>query len=390
MIPHLDDILARRRFGMKPGLDTIRALMERLGNPQDSLRCVHVAGTNGKGQTCAYVDSILRAAGCRTARYTSPHLVAINERFFLDGAPAPDAALAAVSERVHAALGGLEPTFFEYLTAMAFCLFADFRPDVVVLETGLGGRLDATNVISRPLVSAITRIGLDHCEWLGSTVEEIAREKEGIVKPGCPVVRSDSRADETFAQENARTARKIVEVLRTVHGFAISDEAVERGLASAVWPGRFQRVEKGGRVFVVDGAHNPPACEALAASCECERLKCAAIVCGFCGDKDVAENLRILRRLSGAAFAVPFGNPRAMPPDALAEKMREAGFARVVSCKSLADALDVRLDVELPDCSGAVIVCGSLFLAGEALLHLGAWPWSGGVPCPNELLRPPG
>ena len=268
MIPHLDDILARRRFGMKPGLDVIRAVMARLGDPQESLKCVHVAGTNGKGQTCAFVDSILRAAGYRTARYTSPHLVSLNERFFLDGSPAPNSALAAASERVHAAIGGdLEPTFFEYLTAMAFCMFADFKPDVVLLETGLGGRLDATNVISHPLVSAITRIGLDHCEWLGNTIEEIAREKEGIVKPGCPVVRSDSRTGETFAQENARTARKIVDVLRTVHGFAISEEAVERGLAAAVWPGRFQRVEKGGRTFVVDGAHNPPACEALVESC---------------------------------------------------------------------------------------------------------------------------
>ena len=114
MIPHLDDILDRRRFGVKPGLGTIRAVLNRLGDPQESLKCVHVAGTNGKGQTCAYVDSILRAAGYKTSRYTSPHLVTLNERFFLDGAPAPNSALAAASERVHAVLGGeLEPTFFE-------------------------------------------------------------------------------------------------------------------------------------------------------------------------------------------------------------------------------------------------------------------------------------
>lgn len=190
----LNRIMERRRFGMRPGLDAMRAVLAELGNPQDALKCVHVAGTNGKGATCAILDAVLRAAGHRVARYTSPHLVSVNERFFLDGAPAPDAALAAVEGRVLDAVEraerahGFQLTFFETLTALAFELFAEAKPDVVVLETGLGGRLDATNVIASPLVSVITRIGLDHCDWLGATHAAIAEEKAGIVKPGRPVV----------------------------------------------------------------------------------------------------------------------------------------------------------------------------------------------------------
>ena len=171
MESRLNRIMERRRFGMRPGLETMRAVLAELGNPQDALRCVHVAGTNGKGATCAILDAVLRAAGLRVARYTSPHLVRVNERFFLDGAPASDAALADVGARVLDVVErlardrGLEVTFFETLTAMAFLLFAEAKVDVVVLETGLGGRLDATNVVASPLVSVITRIGLDHCDW---------------------------------------------------------------------------------------------------------------------------------------------------------------------------------------------------------------------------------
>ena len=179
---------------MRPGLDTIRAVMAALGKPQDTLRCIHIAGTNGKGAVAAMLDSVLRAAGYRVARYTSPHLVAINERFFIDGEPVADDTLAAVADEVLSVIArlerdqGLEVTFFEALTAVAFVLFARVRPDVTVLETGLGGRLDATNIIASPLVSVITRIGLDHCDWLGTTHAAIATEKAGIVKPGCPVV----------------------------------------------------------------------------------------------------------------------------------------------------------------------------------------------------------
>ena len=182
--------MERRRFGMRPGLDVMRAVLAGLGNPQDALKVIHVAGTNGKGAVCAMLDAILRAAGYRVARYTSPHLVSINERFFLDGAPASDAALEAVADRVLDVVErlertqGFEVTFFETLTAMAFVLFAEAKPDLVVLETGLGGRLDATNAVAarNVLLSVITRIGLDHCEWLGTTHAAIAEEDAANLK----------------------------------------------------------------------------------------------------------------------------------------------------------------------------------------------------------------
>ncbi|MBR4614692.1 MAG: bifunctional folylpolyglutamate synthase/dihydrofolate synthase, partial [Kiritimatiellae bacterium] len=181
------------RFGVKPGLETIRAVCAAMGNPQDSLRVVHVAGTNGKGAVCALIDSALRAAGFRTGRYTSPHLVALNERFFLDGAPVSTEKLNAAYRQI-AELSttnyrlSTDLTYFELLTATAFELYAGERVDYLVLETGLGGRLDATNVVKKPAVCIITRIGLDHCDWLGHTIAEIAAEKGGIIKPEVPVV----------------------------------------------------------------------------------------------------------------------------------------------------------------------------------------------------------
>ena len=305
----LERLAARRRFGMRPGLDTIRAVMAALGNPQDTLLCIHVAGTNGKGATAAMLDSVLRAAGCRVARYTSPHLVSLNERFFLDGAPAPQDELEAAADEVFPVIArlereqGLEVTFFEALTAVAFVLFARRRPDVTVLETGLGGRLDATNVISSPLVSVITRIGLDHCDWLGTTHAAIATEKAGIVKPGRPVVCGAMPPEAldairavaarqgaplvcaapwtpppgfalfgAFQKENAATVKAALDVLKG-EGFAISDAAIADGLAHVVWPGRCQRVTKNGATYVVDGAHNPDAATALARVLKDEGLR---------------------------------------------------------------------------------------------------------------------
>ena len=298
----LERLAARRRFGMRPGLDAIRALMAELGNPQDALRCIHIAGTNGKGAVAAMLDSVLRAAGLRVARYTSPHLIALNERFFVDGAPATDDALAAAAAEVFPAVErlererGLEVTFFEALTAVAFVLFTRSRPKVAILETGLGGRLDATNVIASPILSVITRIGLDHCDWLGTTHAAIATEKAGIIKPGRPVV-CGAMPDEAlaairrvargmgspltvsrpwkppedfalfgaFQEENASTVKAVIDVL-AAEGFAISDSAITEGLAHVVWPGRCQRIVRGGAVYVVDGAHNPHGFAATAES----------------------------------------------------------------------------------------------------------------------------
>ena len=183
MSDFLDRLAARRRFGMRPSLDAIRCVCAALGNPQKNLRAIHVAGTNGKGAVCAMIDACLRAGGLRACRYTSPHLVRINERFFVDGKPVDDATLESAADKVFHADSDTNSqlTFFEALTAVAFIAFSETKCDYAVLETGLGGRLDATNICS-PEICVITKIGLDHCDWLGDTVEKIAAEKAGIIK----------------------------------------------------------------------------------------------------------------------------------------------------------------------------------------------------------------
>ena len=382
------------RFGVKPGLDAIRAVCAAMGDPQETLRVVHVAGTNGKGAVCALVDAALRAAGFRTGRYTSPHLVSLSERFALDGVPVDDARLDDALARVpHAD----SLTYFELLTAVAFALYAREKVDVLVLETGLGGRLDATNVVRRPAVCAITRIGFDHCSWLGDTLPAIAAEKGGIIKPGVPVVLGampeEARAtleqiaaarhapcvfapdvfrdDDipqglalggAFNRENAITAMAVLQRL------GVKESAVAEGFRSAVWPGRFQTVRWQGRTFLVDGAHNPPAAQALAAALQ--KMPGApsrrAVICGFCGDKDVAECLHALRMVADRGFAVPIRNPRSLPASRTAALMRAAGFRDVRACGSLDEAL-----ADAPD---GTVICGSLFLAGEALAAMGALP----------------
>lgn len=411
----LEQLAARRRFGMRPGLDAILRVCAALGDPQNSVRAVHVAGTNGKGAVCAILDSCLRAAGLRTGRYTSPHLVRLNERFFLDGAPVADDVLerhALAVENALAAPGrpGIDMTFFEALTAVAFDLYAAERPDFTILETGLGGRLDATNVC-RPAITVITRIGLDHCDWLGGTLAQIASEKAGIIKAGVPVVVGENdgevlevikrRAEEVhapfvyapdvasageipsgfslaggFNRENAATALAALRTLGVV-GF-------EGGFASVVWPGRFQRV--GG--FIVDGAHNPPAARALASALS-EEPPLENVIAGFCGDKDVDEVLRIIAPHVRRGFAVRTLNPRSLSAEAVADRMRRAGID-AVPCDSLSVA--IAMSGTLPgsrDAAARTLICGSLFLAGEALVELGAYPW-GGSPRfdPSEALRP--
>ena len=189
----LERLYARRTFGIKPGLDSIRALLRELGDPQESFRVLHVAGTDGKGSVSTMLASVLRAAGLRAGLYTSPHLVRLSERFRIDGAEIPDDAFFPLLDEVEAAAarlvarGAPEPTFFETTTALCALWFAREGVKLAVAEVGMGGRLDATNVFL-PAVSVITRIGMDHMQYLGDTIEAIAREKAGIAKPGVPLV----------------------------------------------------------------------------------------------------------------------------------------------------------------------------------------------------------
>ena len=436
----IEDLAARRRFGMKPGLDTIRGLCAALGDPQRRFAAIHVAGTNGKGAVTAILDAALRRTGLHVGRYTSPHLVQLNERFFLDGAPVDDTTLECLGERISTILSTpqplnssppqpLNPTYFEALTAVAFLIYAEKAVDVAILECGLGGRLDATN-ICRPSLCVITRIGLDHCDWLGDTIERIAAEKAGIIKPGVPVVLGandaavraviERHAKElgapfhyapdlaqegeipegfslagAFNRENAVTALAALKVyLGATDGSRRLSTALD-GFSDVVWPGRFQRVGD----FIVDGAHNPPAARALVASLAGfinastpQRLNASAhqpftLIAGFCGDKDVDEVLAILAPCVARGFAVRTGNPRSLQAEATAAKMRAAGID-AIACPSL----DVAIAAARPSTSAnapRVLICGSLFLAGEALVALGAYPWPARRADPPELLSAP-
>lgn len=416
----LERLAARRRFGMKPGLDTIRALSRALGDPQKSFKSIHIAGTNGKGAVAAILDASLRAAGLSTGRYTSPHLVRLNERFFLDGEPAGDDVLEVASSNVERAVASLgaaagETTFFEALTAVAFAVYAARGVDAVVLETGLGGRLDATN-IADTAVSVITRIGLDHCDYLGSSIAEIASEKAGIIKPGIPVVLGanlpevraviEKRAAElgspfyyapeiasdasvpagfalkgSFNRENAVTALAVLKVILERSIFALPHPGnIYDGFSRVVWPGRFQKV---GNV-IIDGAHNPPAANALAAALAETPGRKYVLVAGFCADKDVGETISILAPFVKRAYAVKTNNPRSLEPAELASMMAAAG----IDAEPAADlATALRLAGADPKSSApdpAVLVCGSLFLAGEALVALGAYPWPSNRFDPSE------
>ena len=419
MSDFLDRLAARRRFGMRPSLDAIRGVCDALGDPQKNLRAIHVAGTNGKGAVCAMIDACLRAGGLRACRYTSPHLVRINERFFVDGKPVDDVTLESAADKVFHADSDTNSqlTFFEALTAVAFIAFSEAKCDYAVLETGLGGRLDATNICA-PEICVITKIGLDHCDWLGDTVEKIAAEKAGIIKKGVPIVlgKNDPEviavvktrasevgapffyapdmADESeipdgfslegaFNRENAVTAIAALKVLK---------KGSRDGLSNVVWPGRFQRVGR----FIIDGAHNPPAARALAAALSKYAPFAGSVptlIAGFCGDKDVDETLRILAPLVGKGIAVRTNNPRSLAPEELARKMESAGIP-AISCDSIHLALkklgSVPSDGMATTASSTkhqrsagtseaqapiALICGSLFLAGEALAALGAFPW---------------
>ena len=399
----LEELASRRRFGMRPGLETISNLCSRLGNPHGKFKAIHIAGTNGKGAVTALLDAALRETGLRIGRYTSPHLVRLNERFFLHGRPVDDATLERLASSVSREAG--EVTFFEALTAVAFLLYAESQIDYAILECGLGGRLDATNICS-PSLTIITRIGLDHCDWLGDTVEKIAAEKAGIIKPGVPVVLGrniDSvrevvrkRADElgapfyyapdeaeeseipadlslagSFNRENALTALAALKVLAAqVHGPDLSRAL--KGFAKVTWPGRFQRIGR----FLVDGVHNPPAARALSAALEPDQKY--ELIAGFCGDKDVAKTLRILAPHVSRAVAVRTNNPRSLSAEETAAKMQSVGLA--------ADPAP-SLSAALASTSGPTLVCGSLFLAGEALVALNAYPWGPTRFDPSERLR---
>jgi len=402
--------LERRRD--KLGLDGTRALLAALGAPERRFRAVHVAGTNGKGSTCALVERVLREAGFRTGLFTSPHLVDFRERIRVSGRWADEERLFQILERIESLAEGKDRTFFEVATALGFQYFAENEIEWGVIEVGLGGRLDTTNVID-PTVCAITSIGLDHTEILGDTIERIAAEKAGIVKPGvpvilgpdllpsaravigriaaerrAPVIEADAPAPDadcgarapfsavgSFEPRNAATALAVLLELRRA-GVAIPSAAVDQGFREARWPGRFEPCPAEPRLWW-DGAHNAEGMAALERAWRRARpAPPSAIVLALSRDKDVEGVLAPLARLAPHAslVATRSRSERALEPERIAEVARRAGFdARV--------APDVRAACEAawgldpaPSASEPALLTGSLFAVGEAMEAFGGAP----------------
>jgi dihydrofolate synthase/folylpolyglutamate synthase len=401
--------LERRRD--KLGLDGTRDLLAALGHPERSFRAVHVAGTNGKGSTCALIERVLRESGLRTGLFTSPHLVDFRERIRVSGRWAEEDALFRILERVESLPEGRDRTFFEVATALGFQYFAESRIEWGVIEVGLGGRLDTTNVLE-PAVCAITSIGLDHTEILGDTLEKIAAEKAGIVKPGVPVVLAPGLATparETivriaaergapvieagvpfaddasmsmpfsilgaFEPANAATALAVLRQLRRA-GVAIPPAALEAGFREARWPGRFERCASEPRLWW-DGAHNPEGMAALERAWSRSRpAPPSALVLALSRDKDVDGVLAPLRRLAPRAtlFATRSRSERALEPSRIAAAARAAGLeARVAPDVRAACEAAFRLD-PAPDEHAPVLLTGSLFAVGEAMEAFGGAP----------------
>jgi dihydrofolate synthase / folylpolyglutamate synthase len=390
------------QFGIKFGLENISTIVAALGHPQRAFHTVHVAGTNGKGSVVAMVDAALRAAGHRSARYTSPHLTDLTERFAIDGQPVARDQLAGVVADVRETVERLraegalavQPTFFEVTTAAAFEVFRRARVEVAVLEVGLGGRLDATNVVS-PVATAITSIDFDHQKFLGQTLREIAFEKAGIIKPSVPVVVGELHPEAAAAIEEvalqrgsriiAATRDDIADLsvgLRGAHqrinaavavrllqiadacGLAAPREAVAAGLADPEWPGRLDLHRlPGDRELLLDAAHNPAGAAALAAYLKAECDKAPPLVFAAMRDKDSTGMLRALMPAVSRVVFTRASNPRSADPDDLAAQARAIDPAFPVSAEPVvADALATAWRA-----APRLVVAGSIFLLGDVI-----------------------
>ncbi len=409
-------------FGARPGLEPTRHLAALAGNPQHGLRFIHVAGTNGKGSTCAILESIYRAAGLRVGLFTSPHLVSFRERMQVNRQLISTAAVADLVAEIRAGLEKFppeqHPTMFEIVTGMALRYFAQQKCDLVIWETGLGGRLDATNIVT-PLASVITNIGFDHQQWLGETLAAIAAEKAGIIKPGIPVLTAAEQPEvlrvieQTARRQRslfiavpamcvmpdaallplagAHQARNAALALATVQALQsqipVNVAALHAGLQGVQWPGRLQLVDRGGgRKLLLDGAHNGAGVTALLAALQTifPQQK-PTLILGMLADKEWRGMGRQLATASARIFTVPVANPRTVSASELAEVCQRDSPQEVVPCESLAAALAQSAT------DSFVLITGSLYLVGEALELLGCAPeaacaerslneWTGGKP----------
>ena len=405
-----------QKYGSVLGLNNMEVMMERLGNPQDELQFIHVAGTNGKGSVLAYVSTVLKEAGYQVGRYVSPTLFSYLERIEINGEPVSEEIFAAQMTKVAKVVnemvkeGLAHPTPFEIETAVAFLCFKELRCQIVALETGMGGLLDATNLITTTQIAVLTSISMDHMGFLGNTLAEIARNKAGIIKPGCHVVttrqkpeamtvvegtarrfkvpvhvadKEDALVEESscFGQkflygeeeyeismagvyqiENAVIALKVVEVLREL-GYEISGEAIHRGMKETVWGGRFSILDKS-PVFVIDGAHNPDAALKLEASIqEYFEGKTIYYIMGMFKDKDYDRVAQITAPYAKEIMTIATPkNDRALPAEELAKTVRKYN-SHVTAMQSLQDAVEVAYKKAKPE--DVIIAFGSLSFLGE-------------------------
>ena len=396
------------------GLGRTRELTAKLGDPQKKLRFVHVAGSNGKGSTCAMTASILQAAGYKTGLYTSPYIQTFCERIQVNGENIPEHRLAEVTEKLRDAAETMEdhPSWFEMVTAVAFQYYLEENCDIVVLEVGMGGEFDSTNVIEAPEVAVLTNIGLEHTEYLGDTIEAIARTKSGIIKPGCRVVSYDNVPEvkaiiSEVAKENGaplvfadpsgirlvsrdldgqvfewegktyrlplhgehqlKNASVVMEIVRELReqGWDISDEAVRRGLAEVKWPARFQILSRD-PLFILDGGHNPQCAEAMTESLDAllpgQKVD---FLLGILADKDYTQMIDILGPYAASFHCVAPENERALGVEALADTIRARGFD-TYAYSDLGEAIRAVCGSAAANKRPAVCF-GSLYLAGEVL-----------------------
>lgn len=408
-VTNLDYLFGLAMHGIKLGLGNIRALLEAADNPQDSVPLVHVGGTNGKGSTVALLHAMLRAAGYRTGRFTSPHLIALNERFQIDGVPISDADLdeQIAFFREIAAERDYPPTFFELNTAIAFRWFAQQQVNVALIEVGLGGRLDSTNVI-HPIATAVTNIDLEHTQYLGDTLEEIAYEKAGIFKEGVPAVIGETApaprsvllararhvgapalaVERDFCYAVSGTPRTqhisyqsptlmIDDAPLSLHGRfqganaavaialaevcaprfpALNRDTIVTGLASASWPCRMECVLENPPVYI-DVAHNPAGARRLA-----ELFDRCVVLLAVSSDKDADGILAALAPLAVQFVVTKYEGPRGMPVEQLAALAE--GYALVDAAETVTEAIAKGLALASPEFP--LLITGSIFLAGEA------------------------
>jgi dihydrofolate synthase/folylpolyglutamate synthase len=413
----LDTLLdAYQHFGVRLGLDRVENLLTYLGNPQQQIPFIHVAGTNGKGSVCAYLSSVLTTAGYRVGRYTSPHLVHWTERICINEQPIDPKQLVSLLNKIQiytdeiAAQKGDIPTQFEALTAAAWCYFVMEKVDIAVIEVGLGGRLDATNVSDSPLVSIITSISYDHMSVLGSTLAEIGREKAGILKFQRPAILGDIPPEaiavfenritelncpalwvepaQKFEQDGAVWARYqgisyplpllgdfqllnsavAIAALQSLQdqGWQISRAAIEKGMGLASWPGRLQWQQWRNQPLLIDGAHNPAGAKALRQYAD-QLEKPILWIMGMLNNKNHAEILQILLQPEDSLYLVPVPDHITAAPDHLAGLAQQIcpNLTEIRTFPELSIALDQAILSESP--THCPILCGSLYLIGSFL-----------------------